>query len=138
MSTNSIPQSGATRLLVWWLLWAGILAGLMAIAVAVGQRPASAPVRSNVLTDFIGLGPLLASCLLRWLVLPRVRQVQSAFVVFVLGLVLAEACGLSGIFLSTFKNELLVLGVLGLGQWMPRFARGYIESSAADFRSAAD
>jgi F0F1-type ATP synthase membrane subunit c/vacuolar-type H+-ATPase subunit K len=134
MNPNPIPQSGTTRRLVWWILWAGILAGLVAIYAALELRPWPKQAQPNAVTDFIGLGPLLVSCLVRWLVLPRVRQVQTAFVLFILGLALAETCGLLGIFLSTYKNEFFVLGVLGLVQWVPLFARAYFEPSAAGFR----
>jgi F0F1-type ATP synthase membrane subunit c/vacuolar-type H+-ATPase subunit K len=138
MNSDRISQSGTGRLLIWWILWAGILFGLVAIYAALGQRPALKQAPPNVMTDFIGLGPLLVSCLVRWLVLPRVRSVQSAFVLFILGLALAEACGLLGIFLSAYKSELFVLGVLGLLQWVPLFARTYFEPSATGFHSQGD
>ena len=125
MNTNPIPRSGATRALIWWILWTGILLGLVVQALMLELQPASVPVHFHLLADFIGIGLLLASSLLRWLVLPRLRQVQSAFVVFVLGLVLAESCGLLGIFLSAHKNELMVLGVLGLGMDATVCARLY-------------
>ncbi|MGA2444500.1 MAG: hypothetical protein ABSG50_03595 [Opitutaceae bacterium] len=134
MNPNPVSQTGMARLLIWWILWAGILAGLVAIYAALEMRPLSDQAQPHAVTDFIGLGPLLVSCLVRWLVLPRVRQLQTAFVLFILGLALAEACGLLGIFLSTYKHELFVLGVLGLVQWVPVFARTYFEPGAADFQ----
>jgi hypothetical protein len=133
MNPNPIPQSSAARWLLWWILWAGILAGLVAIYFVLGEQPAAVPTGRIVATDFVGLVWLLASCLVRWLVLPRVRSVQSAFVLFVVGMALAESCGLMGIFLSAFRNELFVLGMLGIVQWMPLFARIYCRPATAAF-----
>jgi len=95
------------------------------------RDPESTAAGRTVGADVVGLAELLASCLARWWGLPRIRRVQPAFVLFVAGLALAEACGLIGVFLGAHRNELVVLGVLGMLQWVPLFARRYFRPSTA-------
>ena len=125
MNADAAPRSTAARALLWWLIWAGITGGLVAIDYAMRQVPETAPAARSAGLEVVALVDLLASCLARWWVLPRVRRVQSAFVLFVFGLAMAEGCGLIGVFAGVHRNALLVLGLAGLLQWMPLFARRY-------------
>lgn len=122
------PPSGERRpppLKAWWLLWAASLAGLCVIwwnfgfLKLLGNEP-----HANPFYDLAGLVPLFVSIVLRWLVLPRYTEARRAFVIFVLGLALAEACGLLGIFLGgPYRDDLFLLGALGLAQFAPLYAR---------------
>ncbi len=125
MKTDAAPPSSAARALLWWILWAGMAAGLVAIDYAMRQVPETAPAARSVGMDALALADLLVSGLARWWMLPRVRRVQSAFVLFVVGMALAEAGGLFGVFAGAHRNALVVLGVIGLLQWMPLFARRF-------------
>jgi hypothetical protein len=123
ISVTGAPSS-KIPLLAWWIIWVAILVGLGGIYFALGRRPlpANLPPEQS-LTGLVGLGPLFLSVLLRWLVLSRVTQVRQALVLFVVGLMLAEGCGILGIFLGgPYRDDLFVLGVLGVIQWVPLFA----------------
>jgi hypothetical protein len=111
---------------VWWILWAAVLLGLVVIwwnfgfMKLLGNEP-----HANPALDLVGMVPLFLSIILRWLVLPRVRVLRMAFVFFVAGIALAEACGILGTFLGgPYRDEMFLLGVLGIAQFMPFFVRG--------------
>ncbi len=125
MHAEATPRSSAARAMLWWILWAGMTAGLVAINYAMGRMPESGPAVRSVGADLVGIATLLTSCLARWWVLPRVRRVQTAFVLFLVGVALAGDCGLIGIVGGAHRQELVVLGVAGMIQWMPLFARRF-------------
>ncbi len=111
-------------LLVWWIAWAAILSGLIVIYLLLGRGPMKPAADKDVLKHLVGLVPLFVSIVIRWLVLPRFDSLQRAFPIYIVGLALAESCGLLGIFLGgPFRDDLFVLGVLGVTQFVPIFAR---------------
>jgi hypothetical protein len=68
------------------------------------------------------------------LVLPRFSDLKRAFPMFIAGLALAEACGLLGIFLGgVYKDDLFLLGVLGIIQYVPLFAKQYLQPKGSGF-----
>ena len=78
--------------------------------------------------------PLFLSIIIRWLVLPRYTEMPRAFVMFIAGLALAEGCGLLGLFLGgPYRDDLFLLGVLGLAQFVPFFAKAYLSPKPAGF-----
>ena len=124
------------RLMIWWILWAAILIGLILIYVglALGRPlPASGPT-SELPVNLVGVVPLFLSIILRWLVLPRMSDPQRGFVLFIVGLALAEACGILGIFLGgPYRDSLFALGMLGIGQWVPFFAKKLYDPKGSGF-----
>ncbi len=131
MNAEIAPRSSAARLMFWWIAWVGILAGLAAFYFALGQLPEPGLSGRTLTMDMVGLALLLASCGARWWVLPRVRQIGSAYVLFMAGLALAAGCGYIGILAGLHRDGLFVLGVLGLFQWLPVFARRFVPPAAA-------
>lgn len=122
------------QLLVWWIIWGSLLAGLGLIYVVSGPARGPAVPAENPLTDLSGLVPLFLSIIIRWLVLPRYTEAPKAFVMFVLGLALAEGCGLLGLFFGgPYRDDLFVLGLLGIGQFVPFYARRLYEPRATGF-----
>ncbi len=124
--TAEIPSSPSSKqmLLVWWIAWAAILSGLVVIYLVLGRGPVKPAADKDVLKHLVGLVPLFVSIVIRWLVLPRFDSLQRAFPIYIVGLALAEACGILGIFLGgPFRDDLFVLGVLGVTQFVPIFAR---------------
>ena len=134
---NPGPEADRARALIkiWWIIWAGVLCSLAAVygAVMLLKLPGSPP-HPNPLVDLAGLPPLFVSIVIRWLVLPRYDDVRRAFPLFVAGLALAEACGILGIFLGgPYRDDLFLLGLLGLAQFMPFFAKNYLEPRPRGF-----
>jgi hypothetical protein len=122
------------QLLVWWIIWASILSGLVIIYLFLGRGPMKPAVTGDLLVNLSGVIPLFVSIVIRWLVLPRYDDLQKAFPVFIVGLALAEGCGILGIFLGgPFRDDLFVLGVLGVAQFVPLFARKLLEPKGSGF-----
>lgn len=123
------------RLLVWWILWAGILVGLCLIYFFLGRtKPLPAPSSADLLVNLVGFVPLFVSIVIRWLVLPRYTDPGRALVLFIIGLALAESCGMMGIFLGgPYRDALFVLGVLGITQYAPFYAKKFFEPKGSGF-----
>jgi len=122
------------RLLVWWLLWAATLGGLGLLWLLLARGHAPAAVGAAPLTHLAGFVPLFVSIILRWLVLPRSTNGGRALVVFIVGLALAEAGGLLGLFLGgPWRDDLFLLAVLGVAQFVPFYAARLHEPKAAGF-----
>ena len=129
-------QRNQARLLVWWVLWGSILAGLVVLYLVLVRGkplPANLP-DSTALTGLAGVVPLFVSIIIRWLVLPRYTEMARALALFIVGMALAEGCGIIGMFFGgPYRDELFVLGVLGVAQYMPFFARNYLEPKPREF-----
>jgi hypothetical protein len=131
----SDAQRARAFLKLWWIIWVAALVGL-GLAYLVLARGRTMPVSptANPFGNLVGFVPLFVSIIIRWLVLPRYRDLRLAFPLFIIGLALAESCGVLGIFLGgPYRDSLFVLGLLGLGQYMPFFARSYLEPKAEGF-----
>lgn len=134
-----LPGPDAARLraqlIVWWTLWAGTLASLGVLWGVFGfLKLTGNEAHANPLMDLIGLVPLFVSIVIRWLVLPRYNDLKAALPMYVAGLALAEACGLLGIFLGgPFRDDLFLLGALGILQFIPVFARRLAEPRPQGF-----
>jgi hypothetical protein len=123
-------------LAVWWLLCGAFLVSLgVAWAVAAFLPfPVLGP-QKNPFLNLIGLIPLFISIVVRWLVLPRYAAPTQAFPMFVVGLALAEVSGLVGLFTGgPYRDDLAVLAVLGILQFMPLFVRRLGEQPQPGFR----
>ena len=135
---NPDPQLRA-KLLVWWIIWGATLAGLGVIYFFLAQgRPLPAPNSKDLLVNLAGVVPLFVSIVIRWLVLPRFDGLNRALPLFIAGIGLAEVCGILGIFLGgPYRDALWLLGMLGVGQYVPFFAsrlaepkpRGYVPNN---------
>jgi hypothetical protein len=80
----------------------------------------------------LALGPpLFCSIIVRWAVLPRVEQASKALVVFVMGLALAESCGIIGTILGgEHKTLLFAASLLAVLQYIPLFASRFEQRSS--------
>lgn len=129
--SSARPKSA---LLTWWVIWAAVLAGLVALYLVFGRGPERPARPEETFTNLAGMVPLFVSIVLRWLVLPRYQDLGRALPVFISGLALAEACGILGLFLGgPYRDDLFVLGVLGVAQYVPVFARQLLEPKGTGF-----
>lgn len=134
MSNGYIPQTARTQLIVWWVVWAAVLSGLGVLYVMFGRGPVKPSPAGDVLVNLAGLVPLFVSIVIRWLVLPRFGSLQRAFPLYIVGLALAEGCGILGLFLGgAYRDDLFALGVLGVAQYVPVFARKLLEPKPVGF-----
>lgn len=123
------------RLLVWWIVWGSILASLLVVYLVLAQgKPLPAPSADNPLVGLIGVIPLFVSIVVRWLMLARATDPNRAFVLFVVGIALAEGCGILGIVLGgPYRDSLFVLGVLGVTQYVPFYAKKLFDPKGEGF-----
>lgn len=134
MTTGFRLNQPRPPLVVWWIVWGSILTGLVLIYVFLGRGPVKPAETSDLLRNLSGVVPLFISIVIRWLVLPRYTDPARAFPVFIVGLSLAEACGILGIFLGgPYRDDLFVLGVLGVAQFVPLFVRRMAEPRGSGF-----
>lgn len=132
------PASGqrdGPPLKIWWIVWFAILTSLCVIYFALGRtQPLPTKPSANPFVDLAGLIPLFISIVIRWLVMPRYNELRRAFPMFVVGIALAEACGILGIFLGgLYRDDLFVLAALGIFQFMPFFAKAYLQPKPQGF-----
>jgi hypothetical protein len=124
------------RLLIWWIIWASSLGFLVILYLILGlgkPMPANA-VTSELPRNLAGIVPLFISIILRWLVLPRYAQESRAIVLFIIGVVLAEACGILGLFLGgPYRDSLWFLGFLGVAQYVPFYAKKLFDPKGSGF-----
>jgi len=134
MTSETQPNHTKPPLFIWWIIWAAVLAGLAVIYLAFGRGPVNPSPDKEVLKNLVGLVPLFVSIVIRWLALPRFDSLQRAFPLFIAGLALAESCGILGIFLGgAYRDDLFVLGLLGVAQFAPLFARQIGRSNKGQF-----
>jgi hypothetical protein len=135
MISSPDDQRIRTQVLVWWIIWAADLAGLVLLYCFLPPGPQTPAVPgANPFLNLAGFVPLFVSIVIRWLVLPRSTGPGSALVMFLIGVSLAEACGLLGLFLGgPYREDLFILGVLGVTQYVPLSARRFFEPKGAGF-----
>ncbi len=111
---------------VWWILWAGITGGLVLVYVLLGHTAAPVAPELPEFLPYLIATPLLLSCVVRWLVLPRMTSRLKAFPIFIIGLALAEGSGLLGVFLGgPDRDTLVALAFVGLLQYAPLFVHRF-------------
>ncbi|MBI3886429.1 MAG: hypothetical protein HY302_11980 [Opitutae bacterium] len=135
MNPGPHARRDRTRLLIWWIVWAAQLSALVVVDLVHGRGPlAPGAAEEKVLTGLVGLVPLFMSIVIRWLVLPRYGDLLRALPMFIVGLALAEAGGLLGIFFGgPYRDDLFLLGVLGLAQFVPFFAKKFLEPTPTGY-----
>ena len=128
------PFDSRTRsqLLMLWIIWGAILGGLGILYLAFARRPAGT--EGNLAVVLAAFSALFVSIIIRWLIVPRVTSLVRLLPLFIVGLALAEGCGIIGLFLGgPYRDTLWVLGVLGVTSYVPLFARRLSEPRASGF-----
>lgn len=125
MSTeNQSPQ--AAPIFIWWILWAGIGIGLVAMYALLSRNGMATAGGLPEVSPYVLAAPMLLSCVVRWLVLPRMPTRRKALPVFIIGLALAEGSGQLGILLGAKdRDTLFALAVIGVLQFAPVFVRRF-------------
>lgn len=111
--------------LVFWALWLVMLANVPLLYLFLGKTEAhESPLEESL--PYLRVLPFALSCLVRWAVLPQMRSLEAVFPVFVIGIALAEASCLLGIFLfPTYKADMLIMAMIGVAQFAPVFVRKF-------------
>lgn len=123
------------KLVVWWTIWGATLFFLAVLYAVLGLgRPMPPPAGKDLLWNLAPVVPLFVSIVIRWLVLPRFSGLDRALPMFIAGIALAEGCGIFALFFSgPYRDALWFLGVLGVAQYVPLFARRLAEPKPQGF-----
>ena len=117
--------SSYTQFVLWWLVWAGLLIAILFIYMEIGISK-MVPDEPDMSMVYLGLQPLILSCVIRWVVLPRISRPRVAFQLFITGMILADVSCYIGMFLAEqWKEELFFLGLLGMIQFIPVYVKRY-------------
>jgi len=124
MNSNESKQP----LIVFWALWASFQTGIFMIYHFIGSAASNR--HPSVVADsglwLTAVVPFAISTMIRWLVLPKVKNIQVALAVFVFGIAFAETTCFMGLFIfPTHKLELFLLSAVGIFQFIPFFAGRY-------------
>jgi peptidoglycan/LPS O-acetylase OafA/YrhL len=116
--------------LIMWIIWFAVLQGAFVFQWVLGKgfpqgENAAEPMAAALW--LLCFGPILLATLVRWLVIPKMKQAQPQLVAMIIGLSLAEA----PIFFSLFlvgpeypQNQIAVLmvAVVAIIQFAPSYA----------------
>lgn len=117
MNPNA-SQPPPTKMVIW-IIWFAITFGLV-IIYSFAAPPAPAGDQGSDPLQYLPLVPLAISVFIRWALLPRQKTIAAALPVFIVGLAMAEGCGIIGMFIvPQLKQTYLVLALLGLFQFAP-------------------
>jgi hypothetical protein len=133
MNNEPDPQlSPRQHQLVMWVLWFAFLQGVVCFRIfLVKPTTPGTPPPADVMPWLVALLPVLASVIVRWLVLPRTQVMQQALTFLILGIAFAEATSLFAIFLSPSKlNLLFCASVFGILQFAPVWADRFFASES--------
>ena len=131
METSDRPSS--PPVIVWWILWLSFAAGIFVIYHFIAPKTSVTSPRPSDLPWVLGAVPLLFSALIRWVFLPRVQDVSKALPLFIIGIAMAEATMILGLFLfRSHHRDLFLLSVLGVLQFVPLFARRFYPNEEPD------
>ena len=125
---NQSPKAPVS--VVGWILWFAILNGLVIMQFLIaGGLPSgvneSAP---PAFQQYVPMVPAFLALVVRFLVIPRVATAQGKLPVMLIGLALAEATGILGIFLvdkayGSTQLTCLVVSVLAILALAPIYLR---------------
>ncbi|MFZ1056301.1 MAG: hypothetical protein WAN79_11580 [Opitutaceae bacterium] len=107
---------------VWWLTWAVLTAHLVMLPLLLGIHLSSSGASEFGWRVAFVVLPLAIATGVRWLMLPRMGSTIPAFVLFLVGLILADMSGLMMLFLEPpYRVALYCLCVVGMLQFIPLF-----------------
>lgn len=115
-STFTIPPL-VTKFILWGI-WFAITAGLVMMSIFI--RPSDPVGKTSLYLALLPVIPLLISGIIRWVALPRTNTILTALPTFTIGLLMAEAGGILGIFLG--HPIYVVVALIGLFQLAPFWA----------------
>lgn len=136
---SSIPDPDAPRLKlqhqILWIVWSSNLLGLGLFYLLLhNDKTVERFATANPLINLAGFVPLFVSIIIRWLVIHRASQPGSILIIFVIGIALAEACGLLGLLLGgPYRDSLFALGVMGVTTYVPLFTKRLMSAKHSGF-----
>lgn len=122
---QQVPQK-----IVFWVIWGATLSGVFMTQIIInGGFPSGQNQGSPEFYWFILAAiPIVASTLLRWIVMPKIKNRQALLVCLIIGVALAEATHFIQLLVigDTFPQtqlSFLILSIFGIGQYMPVYVK---------------
>lgn len=118
---NTPLKSATPPLPIWWMIWGGTTA---AFFVVIGIfETGGVRVEAPSALSFLALAPFAASAVVRFVLLPRAEPAKK-FVLFIVGLALAESGGFLALILgSPWKTPLAAAAIVLIILHIPAFIR---------------
>lgn len=114
-SSSSPPQS---PFIVFWILWFALLSSIVMIQVLIGHGIPQGNDQGEAPIQFLGIaaGAACVSLAIRFLVLPRIKNLHQKLPAMLVGLAMAEAVNMFSLFLigDKFPHTQLVLFITSL------------------------
>jgi hypothetical protein len=106
-----------------WILWFGFLSSVFFLNAFLGGGEKSDSI-AGIVAVVLLVGPISASTLIRWIIIPKMRDAQAVIPFFVIGMALAESLVMFGCFLVPSKQSIFaVVAALGVIQYIPIFIK---------------
>lgn len=128
MSPSSPPNA---KVVVLWVIWFSLVCSIVIYQFLLGGGwrggdDARSPLPSPAL--WISAGSLLGAAIVRWLFVPKARDIQRLLVLMIIGVALSESVVFYSIFLfpadmPATKMGLFVLSFLSALQFAPVYAK---------------
>jgi len=99
---------------VFWIIWFAILSGLFFMQMLVPRGADSSSGDGSLIFQVIGLGSAAASLIVRFAVIPKLKELQQKLPAMIIGLALAEGVGIIGIFVVSHQDDATRLFLLGV------------------------
>ncbi|HEX8310627.1 MAG TPA: hypothetical protein VF614_04860, partial [Chthoniobacteraceae bacterium] len=111
---------------MFWILWLSFAGGIFVIYHFIAPKASVILPRPDELPWVLGAVPFLFSAIIRWVLLPRAQDASKALPLFIIGIAMAEATMMLGLFLfRSHHRDLFILSVFGVLQFIPLFARRF-------------
>jgi len=119
------------RALVLWVIWFAMLCSVFLYQLILGK---GVPHGSNLQSSstppivWVAIAQVAAASFIRWLLIPRTKEVPKMVVLMIIGLALGEGVEFYGLFLVPHdqpetKLLLWILSILGIAQFAPVYAK---------------
>lgn len=112
MSNDSGKPGPAQQAMVMWILWFSIFAGIFIIRSFAGptwtESEQEAPLQITAIGG-VGLAAAFAGMIVRWFIIPNIREATARLPAMVVGLALCEGCGIIGTFVSRNAAESMLM-----------------------------
>ena len=108
---------------IFWIIWSAIF---MSLFVYPFVLPTVKPEEGSVDILFIAMliGPIAFSVVVRWVIIPKTKTIQSIFTFFIIGIAVAESLVFFGLFMFPyFQGVMFTASVLAVFQFIPLFLK---------------
>lgn len=127
-ASPSPTPTPATQAITFWALWFAMTSGVVVIHFFLGPSARARPVPEPAAAalgpiEFLCIGAVVASILVRFLVLPRFGSLQKKLPIFIVAMAMAEGCGIIGTIVArSHQRELFAFSLVALALLAPVFA----------------